>query len=106
MCHSRCANVIENNSFILLDLMFCVKNIFKLTAMLPFLLACDCHPVGTTLGNVTMCDQVTGQCVCNTTAKIGGIRCDRCMENSWNTSASLFSCTGKCDESSVINSLL
>ena len=29
-------NVIENNSSILLNLMFCVTNIFKVTAMLPF----------------------------------------------------------------------
>ena len=72
-----------------------------LSLLLSFLLACDCHPVGTALGNVTMCDQVTGQCVCNTTARIGGMRCDRCMENNWNTSASLFSCTGKCDASSI-----
>ena len=69
--------------------------------LLSTLLACDCHPVGTALGNGTMCDQVTGQCVCNTTARIGGKRCDRCMENSWNTSANLFSCTGKCDASSI-----
>ena len=69
--------------------------------LLSTLLACDCHPVGTALGNGTMCDQVTGQCVCNTTARIGGMLCDRCMENSWNTSASLFSCTGKCDASSI-----
>ncbi|XP_022780822.1 laminin subunit alpha-3-like isoform X1 [Stylophora pistillata] len=54
--------------------------------------ACECHPIGTAFGNTTLCDQVTGQCVCNTTARIGGRRCDRCMENSWNTSNSLFSC--------------
>ena len=74
---------------------------FKTAMLLCFLLACDCHPVGTVRGNVTMCDQVTGQCVCNTTARIGGMRCDRCMENSWNTSATLFSCKGKYNKETV-----
>ena len=56
-------------------------------------LACDCYSLGTSLGNSTLCDPVTGQCMCNATANIGGRRCDRCRENSWNNSAAL--CEGK-----------
>lgn len=55
-------------------------------------LACDCYAPGTASGNDTICDRVTGQCMCNATINIGGRRCDRCMENSWNTSAG---CQGK-----------
>ena len=55
--------------------------------------ACNCYTLGTASGNDTMCDQVTGQCMCNATANIGGRRCDKCMENSWNSSAGV--CQGK-----------
>ena len=56
-------------------------------------LACHCYSLGTALGNSTLCDQVTGQCMCNATANIGGRRCDMCRENSWNNSVGL--CEGK-----------
>ena len=56
-------------------------------------LACDCYSLGTALGNSTLCDQVTGQCMCNATVNIGGRRCDMCRENSWNNSGGL--CEGK-----------
>ena len=54
--------------------------------------ACDCHLAGTVGGNNSVCDVVSGQCSYNTTWFIGGRRCDRCEENAWNTSDSLFSC--------------
>ncbi|XP_068695326.1 laminin subunit beta-1-like isoform X2 [Montipora foliosa] len=54
--------------------------------------ACHCYTPGTTLGNDTSCDQLTGQCNCNATANVRGRRCDTCKENSWRTSAGLLSC--------------
>ena len=59
------------------------------------LAACECHLPGTIGGNSSGCDEMTGQCSCNSTWHIGGRLCDRCEENAWNTTDSLFSCKGE-----------
>ena len=78
-----------------------VTNCYRLSLLSSFpdfvlylLTACDCHLPGTEHGNNTLCDQITGQCVCNATLNIGGRRCDMCKENSWNASAGRFGCEG------------
>ncbi|XP_048586843.1 laminin subunit beta-2 isoform X1 [Nematostella vectensis] len=54
--------------------------------------ACDCNLPGTLYSNTSVCDQTTGQCSCNATLHIGGQLCDRCEENAYNKSDSLFDC--------------